>query len=238
MKTNTYYLIFLSTLALPLPARPQAAPLVDEAALDTLVHDIATLQEQAYDIQEALLLVPEKTMPYQKHLTSLIHKLTEEKVHEAQLEPIKNALSRYQVLADACIKAHRDPKKLALVLTLLAQRARLVEAIALPTYTCMQANTFIYNAQKHIGRPLTPAERQALAAERNILASAKNKQLEVLQQELFEIEKELYRDRRSWLKKNGKALIATALTIGAGICTMILMNKVHDWHEKRKSNKK
>ncbi len=203
-----HYLLFLCATTLAAQHDPFSAATFDVAGT------IQFLQMQSYTIRDTIRANEKTAALFGAEVDILINKLTNTKVDPAHIPVVQQAVRRYHVIADACLKAQQDPENLERLITLFEQRKKIVQQIEIASRPCMYANLILYNLAQHLGHQPSPAEVQSFTKQRDDLVSARGPLLTALNEELFNIEKEIFRDHRSWLEKYGTTVKNSLITLG------------------------
>ncbi|MDQ5940568.1 MAG: hypothetical protein QG632_294 [Candidatus Dependentiae bacterium] len=172
------------------------------------------LQMQSYTIRDTILANERTANLFGAEIDILINKLTTTKVDPAHISVIQQAVHRYHVIANACLKVQQDPDNLERLITLFEQRKTIVQEIEIASRPCMYANLILYNLAQHLGHQPTPTEVQSFTKQRDDLVSARGPLLTTLNEKLFSIEQEIFRDHRSWLEKYGTTVKNSLIILG------------------------
>ncbi len=210
MKKQLILLPFLLCVSV---CAPFGMPLDEEPDYIFVEH----LQNAAADIRITFATTPCLPPHFTTEIEYLIERLKSIRLNQPQLQQIKQALRRYKVVADACVR-NNYPTSLTAELTeiieLFKQREVLVRKIHALVEPTLFSHLVIHNLADALGHTPSPEEQAELSKEHSTFILRQNQEKMKIEAELFNIEQALLKDRRTYFEKYGSLILGASLPFG------------------------
>lgn len=189
---------------------------------------IRNLQEQACDIRMTLQACRSISPKYAQEVSLIVSKLSNIKLSPAEINNIKQAVRRYQALANACQRGNLDSiimsPEISDIIMLLEEREEIIAQIHKVVNPMIHSHVIMQTLPTILGREPSIEEKADFAQQhREFVANRRTEQKE-LEKELFEVEKQLLSDRRTSFEKYFPLAMGTATVIGGLISAGALYN--------------
>jgi hypothetical protein len=229
MKKHLFFLPFLLVLQVH-GAAPQPSLFdlgIGDDDNDTYF-SIRSLQEQACDIRMTLQACRSIPPEYAQEVSLIITKLSNIKLSPAEIHSIKQAVRRYEVLANACQHGNLDSTtmspEVAEIVMLLEERARIITEIHRVVNPMIHSHLILQTLPSILGHEPSTEEKADFAQQHRQFVADRRTEQTALEKELFEVEKQILSDRRTSFEKYFPLAMGTATLVGALIGAGALYN--------------
>lgn len=230
------YLFFLCFLSLTNVQAMFDLPEMDE---DNQFFVMRELQDTACDIQTTLTECKSIPTHYAEEVGLIIKKLSDIKLNKQQVNAIKQAVRRYQTLANACKKA--DPEspimssQISEIISLLQERELVVTKIHDIVNPTIHSHLVMHSLPATLGHEPSAEEKADLTKQHHEFIMQQNKKRIDLEKQLLLIETALLSDRRTLLDKYLPLALGTTAVIATLVCAGALYNYYQPkWAAKKK----